>query len=111
MVINMTLKTQAELWKETETPNTSYNGIEVHLLRKYDFDRQRQSAIEWIKNIMKAYKIDYHQLPSNIELSDIDKDYELLGYILKEVREGQKSGFSMIALLMFMNNITEDDLK
>ena len=42
------LKTLKDLWWETETDNRYYTGLDVHLLRRKDFDKIRMTAREWI---------------------------------------------------------------
>jgi len=46
-------KTLKDIWNETETFNIKYTFVEVHTLRRGDFEKIRNTAKEWIKELKK----------------------------------------------------------
>ncbi len=66
----------------------------------------RQEAIKWIKKFMNDYNI--FELPTNI---GIDKKTGLFSYVITKYELHQRPGWSLIAYIMYVNNITEEELK
>ena len=96
------MKTLKDLWEHTETNNHSYTGLEVHELRKQDYNQVRQEAIKRVKSLNTGgftFKFDYEGKVKQYFYTK--KELQTLDYV------------NLGGIIEFINffNISEEELK